>query len=48
MSIIKTNLLLLLREITAVSSDNQIKHKTTVYTVWTLQVYWLESKARML
>jgi len=36
MSITKIKLLLLLREITAVSSDSHIKHKTAVYTVWAL------------
>jgi len=36
MSITKSILLLLLREMITVSSDNHIKHKTTVYNVWAL------------
>jgi len=36
MSITKTNFLLLLRETPAVCSANHIKHRTTVYTMWTI------------
>jgi len=36
MSMTKTKLLLLLREIIVVSCDNHVKHKTALYNMWTI------------